>query len=187
MTILDPRDALLRPMRIADLVEVSAIEAASFSDPWSPESFRELVQSPHYSCCPVLVLPSENEKEPSRPIGYLVLWYLEPEMHIANVAVHRSYRGQGWGEALIRATLYLGKQWGAVRFLLEVRKSNAAARGLYDKFGFRQIAVRKRYYRNPVEDALVLSLERIPEPLPCPLPMSNEILQIPTGRPSIFG
>lgn len=187
MTILDPLSASLRPMTLADLDEVSAIEAASFSDPWTPESFHELVQSPHYSSCPVLLLPSKDKKAPPRVIGYLVLWYLEPEMHIANVAVHPNYRGQGWGAALIRAALHLGKQWGATRFLLEVRKSNTAARGLYDKFGFRQIAVRKRYYRNPVEDALVLSLEEIPEPLPCPLSMSDEVLQVPVGRPPIFG
>ena len=171
----------LRQMTSADLGQVVAIEQKSFSDPWALSSFRDLFYHAEYTSALVLSEPARNLARPERIIGYLVLWYLDGEIHIVNVAVHPEYRGRGWGERMIRVALLLGRRWACMRFLLEVRRSNEIARRLYEKLGFQLVAKRKAYYRKPVEDALVLGFEGRPKDGEFPITMTAEALKRP-GR-----
>ena len=88
-----------------------------------------------------------------------VAWFIVDEIHIGNVAVRPEYQGQGIGRAVLRAILEEGERRGMTYATLEVRPSNQRALALYQRFGFRQIALRKQYYRDNREDALVLALE----------------------------
>ena len=101
-----------------------------------------------------IFLVAENT-EP-RVIGYVVVLKVIDESEILNIAVDPGDRGKSIGSALLDAAIEMASEAGAVETFLEVRESNAAARGLYESRGFTEIARRRGYYRNPVEDALVL-------------------------------
>ena len=119
-----------------------------------------------------------DDRQPWTYHGW-ILWCLVDELHIANVAVHSDWRGQGWGERLIQVAFYLGQQWKTPHFLLEVRRSNTIARQLYEKLGFLQLSVRRDYYRSPVEDALVLYHPRPPKPPSPPIRLQEDALRRP--------
>jgi len=87
-----------------------------------------------------------------------VVWFLVDEIHIGNIAVRPDRQGQGIGGALLAYILDEGRRRGMTYATLEVRSSNARAIALYERFGFRQVAVRKKYYRDNREDAKVLAL-----------------------------
>src|SRR5207237_10835845 len=89
-------------------------------------------------------------------VGFCSFWRVLEELHINNLAVAPAERGTGVASALLTRVLADGAKLGASRATLEVRRSNLAARGLYEKFGFSIAGVRPAYYTNPVEDALVL-------------------------------
>ena len=91
--------------------------------------------------------------------AYAVAWFIVDEIHIGNVAVRPEHQGQGIGQAVLRSILEEGERRGMTYATLEVRPSNTRALALYERFGVRRIAVRKQYYRDNREDALVLSLE----------------------------
>lgn len=174
-----PSPPYVRRMTQGDLDQVAAIEQQSFSDPWSFESFyKELVQ-PHCTSPLVLVGASSEADRPEPIAGYMILWCLLDELHIANVAIHADWRGRGWGEKLIQLAFYLGQQWEIPHCLLEVRRSNSVARQLYEKLGFRLLSVRKSYYRSPVEDALVLHHPQPPRVSAPPLPVHDDALRRP--------
>jgi ribosomal-protein-alanine N-acetyltransferase len=85
-----------------------------------------------------------------------VAWFAADEGEIANLAVREPTRRRGIGAALLDAALAEGTRRGAANMYLEVRESNEAARRLYASRGFEEIGRRRRYYRHPVEDAIVL-------------------------------
>ena len=89
--------------------------------------------------------------------GYCGLWTVLGEGNITNMAVDKEYRKKGIGEALMKEMEKRGRQKDVDIFFLEVRQSNAAARRLYDKMGYKEIGTRKRFYERPVEDAIVMS------------------------------
>jgi ribosomal-protein-alanine N-acetyltransferase len=137
----------LRLLVEADLSSVLAIEEASFPSPWSRTSFIHELQNPHSR----LTIAEQR----GQVIGYLCCWYVVDEIHILDVAVHPEHRRQGVGERLLSHAFIEGKARGALSAHLEVRRSNVAAIALYEKLGFRSVAVRRRYYRNG-EDALLM-------------------------------
>lgn len=140
-------DFVLRPLLEADLLAVLAIEETAFLSPWTHASFLHELQSPHSQ-----LTVAERQGE---VIGYLCCWYVADEVQILNIAVHPGWRHQGVGECLLRHALVAGQQKGAQSANLEVRRSNRPAIALYEKFGFREVAVRQRYYANG-EDALLM-------------------------------
>jgi ribosomal-protein-alanine N-acetyltransferase len=91
-----------------------------------------------------------------RVAGYIASWIVVDEVHINNIAVLPAYRGFGYGSALLAHALEEAADAGAQRATLEVRRSNDAARRLYERFGFRMAGVRRDYYSHPTEDALIL-------------------------------
>jgi ribosomal-protein-alanine N-acetyltransferase len=140
----------------ADIAAVAEIEQASFSDPWSEESFRSLLDSPQ-----MLFLVARH---PERGvIGYTAGVGVHEDGEILNVAVAPDSRGQGVGALLLDAAIGELRLRSVTRLYLEVRQSNTAAIALYQSRGFREITSRRNYYSRPVENALVLALDMLAE------------------------
>jgi ribosomal-protein-alanine N-acetyltransferase len=142
--------AILRPMIEEDLPIVLAIEESSFLSPWTRASFVHELHNPHGA----LTVAARQEQI----LGYLCCWYVVDEVQIVDIAVHPSHRRQRIGECLLRYALETGRQRGAQSAHLEVRRSNRSAIALYQKLGFSEVAVRRRYYANG-EDALLMSCQ----------------------------
>ncbi|WP_027410629.1 ribosomal protein S18-alanine N-acetyltransferase [Anoxybacteroides tepidamans] len=142
-------DINFRSMILDDIDGVLEIEKASFTLPWSREAFyNELV---HNQYAKYIVMEHDG-----RIIGYCGMWVVIDEAHITNVAVLPEYRGKKLGEALMRTMMETAKQLGAVTMTLEVRVSNHVAQSLYRKLGFLNGGIRKQYYPDNQEDALVM-------------------------------
>jgi ribosomal-protein-alanine N-acetyltransferase len=143
-------------MKKEDVDQVLKIEQASFSMPWSRNLFLSEFRSPNVSNPMVALLDG-----PVRTIaGFIVFWLVKDEMHILNLAVAPAYRRQGIARKLVRTAVRLAFRKGAERAFLEVRASNAAAQKLYSRLGFAGTSMRREYYDSPVEDAVVMTLER---------------------------
>lgn len=142
--------AVIRRAGSADIDRISAIEDQSFTDPWSRRAFQNLLgdRRVHFA---VAVAGADV-------VGYVVAWFVADEGEIANVAVAPEARGRGIGAALVDSVIDIARTRGATTLYLEVRDSNARARRLYASRGFVEVGRRSRYYRRPVEDALVLRL-----------------------------
>jgi ribosomal-protein-alanine N-acetyltransferase len=144
-------DIRVEPMRPADLDEVLAIERLSFTNPWSRAAFlRELTENR------VARLWAARPAEGGAVLGYVCLWVVMDEVHVTNFAVDPVHRRQGIGRQLLGTVLAYYRAEGITRATLEVRPSNATARRLYEAFGFRQVGLRKRYYPDTGEDAMLL-------------------------------
>jgi [ribosomal protein S18]-alanine N-acetyltransferase len=155
MSVRQERLAMtLRPATERDLDAIVAIERASFSDPpWSRNSFLALVDSPR------AYFTVACESPTGQVIGYVVAWFVADEAEIANLAVAPDRRHRGVGSRLLDEALIAARGAGAQVVHLEVRDSNAAARALYGSRGFSAVGRRRHYYRDPVEDALLLRRE----------------------------
>lgn len=130
------------PALFEHLPQVCAIERACFTDAWSEASLLQEIRAGRMLCA----------VEDDRVAGYIVAWQIADECEIVNLAVAPEQRRRGVARALL--TTVLG--WDAERFFLEVRAGNVPARALYAAHGFVQYGMRKNYYRNPTEDALLL-------------------------------
>ena len=139
----------IRPMTVADVPAVAAIEAIAFSDAWPAPAFAQLLPQPHV-VMRVAAGPS------SAVVGYAVLLLAADEGEIANIATDPSVRGQGIGGRLLDDILEAAEQAGATAIFLEVRESNTPARRLYASRGFQPVGRRRGYYDRPPEDALLL-------------------------------
>jgi len=140
-----------------DLGQVMAIEGASFNAPWSRQLFLTEFRNPAVST----LLVALDARQSSRTVaGYIVFWVVADEIHIMNLAVAQKARRQGIGEELVRYGLRHGYRKGAQVAFLEVRASNSAAQVLYSHLGFTRAGLRKGYYDNPREDAVVMTLDQ---------------------------
>ena len=131
--------------------QVAALEKLCFSDPWSENSVASELNNPLSFWLVAL--------EGDRVVGYVGSQTVVGETDMMNVAVHPDFRRRGVAEALILALVEELKVMDSHCLTLEVRASNAPAIALYEKMGFSQIGLRKNYYRNPREDALILRKE----------------------------
>ena len=139
----------------ADLDAVLQIEQASFVNPWTREMYLAELENRGVSYC---LIARNSSRE---VVGFCSFWRVLDELHINNLAVSPVARGAGAGTALLEAVLSEGARLGARRATLEVRRSNDAARRLYERLGFAVAGVRRAYYTSPVEDALVLWRESL--------------------------
>ena len=133
-----------------DLDGVLAVEAESFTNPWTREMYAWELQN--RSVCHIFVVRTES----CRVAGFCAFWLVFEEIHINNLALRPAFRGQGIGTALLDRVFSEARALGARRATLEVRASNEGARRLYERFGFYVAGTRRNYYTNPVEDALIL-------------------------------
>lgn len=136
-----------------DLQGVLAVEAESFTNPWTRDMYAWELQNP--SVCHILVVRTPDD----RVAGFCAFWLVFDEIHINNLAIRPHLRGRGLGDALMRHVLAHARTLGARRATLEVRASNAPALRLYDRLGFRTEGTRPHYYSHPIEDALILWLD----------------------------
>jgi ribosomal-protein-alanine N-acetyltransferase len=139
-----------------DLDQVIVIEQASFTMPWSRNLFLSEFRNQKVS----LMLVARSPEDDGRVIGYIVCWVVADELHILDLATEFSGRRLGTARKLVLAAIRKGRERGALRVFLEVRASNTAALALYDGLGFSRTVVRTGYYDMPVEDAVVMALER---------------------------
>ncbi|RSD20747.1 ribosomal protein S18-alanine N-acetyltransferase [Mesobacillus subterraneus] len=138
-----------RNMTVDDLNDVMEIEVHSFATPWSREAFfNELTKN---QFAQYLVVEVDHTV-----VGYCGVWIIVDEAHITNIALLPEYRGLKLGEALFARVMELARELGALRVTLEVRVSNERAQNLYRKFGFEEGAIRKQYYTDNMEDAIVM-------------------------------
>ena len=149
------REYSIRRMTAADVDGVAAVEAATFPTPWSRDAFASEMKN-------VAARYLVAEKE-GRVIGYAGAWIILDESHITNIAVLKEERGQGIGRALTEGLMQYLSNLGAAYATLEVRKSNEVAQNLYKSLGFIKLGVRKRYYEDNGEDALIMVCDHMPE------------------------
>ena len=184
----------VRPLTVADVLQVQAIEREVFPGHFPPTPFgRELQNSTisHLVACRVPITPPGLSGRPpadrrvtagsgparlaatirnasaglwrasgpaGEPIaGFLGAWYAADEAHVITFGVRRTDRGRGVGELLLIAAIEQAYARGATAVTLEVRPSNFAARNLYGKYGFDVSGVRKGYYADNREDALIMT------------------------------
>ncbi len=141
----------IEPLRDdGDLEGVLEVEAESFSNPWTRDMYSWELQN--RSVCHIVLVRTGD----CAVAGFCAFWLVFDEVHINNVAMRPRFRAQGIGTALLRHVLAEARRLGARRATLEVRASNERARRLYERLGFYVAGVRRNYYTDPVEDALIL-------------------------------
>jgi ribosomal-protein-alanine N-acetyltransferase len=147
----------VEPMTLDDVADVHRIERASFPVPWPDYAFRQELQTnrlAHYLVVRVL----------EETVAYGGFWMMVDEAHVTTFAVLPQWRRHGIGGRLMVELMRSARDLGARIATLEVRLSNAAARSLYQQFGFRPVGVRPRYYSDNGEDALIMTTEPLSDP-----------------------
>ncbi|AQU78295.1 MULTISPECIES: ribosomal protein S18-alanine N-acetyltransferase [Planococcus] len=138
-----------RKMTLEDLDAVYEIEVLSFTLPWTKDAFyHEMVTNEH-----AYYVIAETQVG---IVGYCGMWLVMDEAHVTNIAIHPDQRGKKLGGGLMQAAIDTAKEQGAVLMTLEARVSNTVAQNLYRKLGFKNGGIRKRYYTDNYEDAIVM-------------------------------
>ena len=146
---------LIRRMQIDDVPAAHEIDKLSFTLPWPERSLRfEVTDNPAARCWVA--------EQDGRVVGMLILWMIIDEAHIATLSTHPEFRKQGIAESLLIKTLEEAYAEGARSALLEVRAGNQAAQALYRKYGFKAVGRREHYYKDNNEDAVLMTLSRLP-------------------------
>jgi ribosomal-protein-alanine N-acetyltransferase len=148
-------DVRIVPMAFAHLEQAVEIERLSFSDPWTRGMFRSELELGDLSFARAAV-------EGDHLVGYLLAILIPEEAHLGNIAVHPDARRRGIAQMLLDDLLSAAAREGVKRVTLEVRETNQIARKFYYDNDFIDVAIRKNYYRNPMEDAIVM-LRSLPE------------------------
>ncbi|MCU9595605.1 ribosomal protein S18-alanine N-acetyltransferase [Caldibacillus thermolactis] len=142
-------EPFFRQLTIDDIDGILAIENASFTVPWTREAFiRELTSNPY-----ALYIGAEFD---GKLIAYGGMWIILDECHITNIAVLPEFRGMKIGDKLMYQMMQAMISNGAKKATLEVRVSNIIAQNMYRKFGFKNGGIRKGYYTDNHEDALIM-------------------------------
>jgi [ribosomal protein S18]-alanine N-acetyltransferase len=136
-------------MQEGDVARVSAIEAEAFTSPWKEDTFRALVTRQGAELW-VLDDPGVGV------VAYAVVWCVLDQGELANIAVAASHRRRGHGRRLLGLVMDAARERGVKSMYLEVRASNEGAAELYRSYGFTRMGVRRDYYDNPVEDAILM-------------------------------
>ena len=153
---IPPHGFEVRRIRPEDLDEVMRVERLAFSHPWSLELFRRELD---HDWSTVLLAEERGEDGEKTLLGFVIFWLVHDEVHVLNVAIDPTHRRKGAARALLLECLRSGQAHGAVLATLEVRKTNQAALALYESIGFRPVGLRKNYYVDENEDAVVMLLD----------------------------
>ncbi len=130
--------------------DILLIEKSSFITPWGLVQFIDELSNP---CSHIWGLMEEGEL-----IGYICFWTVLDEVHIMNIAIRPDMRRRGMAKFLLNELINSARQNNISKIWLEVRPSNKAALSLYKKIGFQKTGIRKRYYSDTHEDAIVMAL-----------------------------
>jgi len=139
----------LEPMQSYHIDHIHKIECDSFAVPWSRDSFVKELENPHA----IYIAAAAKNRD---IIGFAGMWHVVNEGHITNIAVSPEYRGIGVGDALVSAMIQIAKDYKMIGITLEVRMGNEPAQKLYIKHGFVFEGIRKNYYTDTKEDAIVM-------------------------------
>lgn len=140
---------IYRRMTADDIEGVYEVEVSAFEDPWSYSSPKGELKNK-------LSRYIVAEEDDGKIVGYVGAWYILDEAHITNVAVHKDFRGKKIGNGLIEALIDMCDRDKMASITLEVRAGNFVAQGLYKKYDFLAGGVRKEYYTNNKEDAIIM-------------------------------
>ncbi|HEY2493145.1 MAG TPA: ribosomal protein S18-alanine N-acetyltransferase [Paenibacillus sp.] len=144
-----------RPMKLADIPNIMIIEQEAFTLPWTEDAFHNELTNNLFAKYIVL----ENNGE---PIGYAGMWTIVDEAHVTNIALLEAYRGRKLGGLLLEELMNTASQIGMLRITLEVRVSNMIAQKLYERKGFTSVGIRKGYYSDNHEDAMIMWADLAP-------------------------
>lgn len=139
---------IIRSMTMDDVDSVYVVEEDCFVYPWSKESIKKELKN---NLARYLVAQLDD-----KIVGYVGVWFVVDEGHITNVAVHSEYRGKKIGDKLVKEMVELCNKNHIVAMTLEVRSSNTVAQNLYRKYGFKMGGIRKEYYSDNKEDAIIM-------------------------------
>lgn len=156
----------VEPMQPDDVATVAAIERTIFTLPWSSNAFGyELRANPlsHYFVARTRTVERRHDERGMDPsiVGYGGFWMMMDEAHVCTLGVHPDWRERGVGELLLSEMIVAAARLGASHLTLEVRVSNLPAQRLYEKYGFAPVGVRKAYYSDNQEDALIMTTDTI--------------------------
>ena len=181
----------IRPMVKDDLTQVTDIDREAFPTQWPPANYRQELQNrlAHYIVvCDdtrTVEIPAVKQQkgltawlkswlnrdrypvddsatvEKQYIIGFSGIWVMTDEAHITNIAVRQEYLRRGLGELLLIATIDLAIELKVSIMTLEVRASNTAAQNLYSKYSFMEVGIRRSYYLDNREDAVIMTTESI--------------------------
>lgn len=147
--VLALSDTNARDASIEDIDGIVIIENLSFSSPWTKEAFyNEFTLN---KCAKYKVVVKNG-----MVIAYGGAWMMIDEAHITNIAVHPEFRGEGYGDLIMNAIIESAKENTMQSMTLEVRARNITAINLYKKYDFIDVAIRKEYYQNPDDDAIIM-------------------------------
>jgi ribosomal-protein-alanine N-acetyltransferase len=140
-----------RPMQMADLDAIMAIEPTIYPYPWSRGNFSDSLDAGYSGWV---------YEEDGRIIGYAVLMLVLDEAHLLNISIAKNHQGRGLGRVLLEYMMQIARGHGAANIFLEVRPSNQAAIHLYESTGFNEMAIRRGYYpaANGREDAVLMGM-----------------------------
>lgn len=154
-----PLTVIIDALQLSDLDEIMVIEPAAYgSHHWSRQSFINELTNPSGNYF------AARHPENGSLVGYSGYWLIGDEAHVTTLAVHPNYRRLRIGERLLINNIIEARKAKANWLTLEVRVSNQAAQKLYFKYAFRRLGVRRRYYQDNSEDALVLWTDRLTDP-----------------------
>lgn len=142
-------DIEILSLKLEHVDSVLKIDVLSFPTPWSRESFEREIEVNKFARYVVA-------KKDGVVIGYAGMWLILDEGHITNIAVHPEYRGIGAGNLLLESLIEICRTESITSLTLEVRKSNLVAQNLYKKYGFLEQGIRKGYYGDNKEDAVIM-------------------------------
>ncbi|HEX7057770.1 MAG TPA: ribosomal protein S18-alanine N-acetyltransferase [Bacilli bacterium] len=140
---------IFRSMRLEDIPAICRIEAEAFATPWTAPAFRNELLYNHFAKYLVVEMYGNI-------IGYGGMWVIIDEAHVTNIAIASEYRGKKLGERLLARLQQVAISAGATKMTLEVRVSNRIAQNLYKKMGFYPSGLRRNYYSDNHEDALIM-------------------------------
>ncbi len=131
------------------VLEIAGLEQDTFPDPWSENSLKGTLKQPQ-----AVIFGAWAD---DRLAGYVILYYAADEGEIARIAVRASFRRRGAAREMLLKLEDFCREAGVNRFLLDVRESNGPAIAFYEGYGFKKDGIRKKFYVNPTEDAILMS------------------------------
>lgn len=152
---MDANGVIIGEYEEEDLDEILEIERASFPTPWTPGLFHGEKGNPISR----MLVARIGQERGNRVAGYIVYWRVADEIHLHNIAVRRELRRRGIASRLLSRAIRESRPGGARLITLEVRQSNRPAKGLYEKLGLSVTGVRRAYYDDTGEDALIMSAD----------------------------